>query len=51
MQISFFNTENTEKLEKLDNVLDTLNQKYGYNSVTRAGKMEVQKIVKLKDGK
>ena len=51
MQMSFFNTENTEKLEKLDNVLDSLNKKYGYNSVTRAGKMEVQKIVKLKDGK
>lgn len=51
MQISFFNTENTEKLEKLDNILDSINQKYGYNSVTRAGKMEVQKIVKLKDSK
>lgn len=49
MQISIFNTENTEKLEKLDNVLDTINQKYGYNSVTRAGKMDVQKIVKLKE--
>ena len=51
MQISLFNTENTEKLEKLDNVLDSINKKYGYNSVTRAGKMEVNKIVKLKDEK
>lgn len=51
MQISLFNTQNTEKLEKLDNVLDTINQRYGYNSVTRAGKMDVQKIVKLKDEK
>lgn len=51
MQISFFNEENTEKLEKLDNILDKINQKYGYNSVTRAGKMNVQKIVKLKDNK
>ena len=51
MQISFFNEENTEKLEKLDNILDKINQKYGYNSVTRAGKMDVQKIVKLKDNK
>lgn len=49
MQISFFNSKNTEKLEKLDNVLDTINQKYGYNSVTRAGKMDVQKIIKLKN--
>ena len=51
MQISLFNTENTDKLEKLDNVLDSINKKYGYNSVTRAGKMGVQKIVKLKDNK
>lgn len=49
MQISFFNTENTEKLEKLDNILDSLNKKYGYNAVTRAGKMGVQRIVKLKE--
>ena len=51
IQISFFNTESTEKLERLDNILDSLNQKYGYNSITRAGKMEVQKIVKLKETK
>lgn len=51
MQISLFSTKNNEKLEKLDNVLDSINKKYGYNSVTRAGKMGVQKIVKLKDGK
>jgi len=51
MQISLFNAANTEKLERLDNVLDSLNQKYGYNSVTRAGKMDVQKIMKLKEEK
>ena len=50
MQISLFDTAKTEKLEKLDNVLDSINQKYGYNSITRAGKMDVQKIVKLKGG-
>ena len=46
VQLSFFNNENTEKLDKLDTVLDSINQKYGYNSVTRAGKMNVEKIVK-----
>lgn len=51
MQLSFLNAENTEKLEKLDNVLDTINQKYGYNSVTRAGKMTIQDKIKLKDKK
>ena len=49
MQISLFDTRNNEKLEKLDNVLDSINQKYGYNSVTRAGKMEVEKIIRLKE--
>jgi len=50
MQISLFSTKNNDKLEKLDNVLDFINQKYGYNPVTRAGKMDVEKIVKLKEG-
>jgi len=49
LQISLFDTQKTEKLEKLDNVLDSINKKYGYNSVTRAGKMGVQKIIKLKE--
>ena len=49
IQMSLFDTDNTEKLEKLDNVLDSINKKYGYNSVIRAGKMDVQKIVKLKE--
>ena len=51
MQISFFSKDNTEKLEKLDHILDSINQKYGYNSITRAGKMDIQKIVKIKDKK
>ena len=47
VQISFFNTKNTEKLEKLDSVVDSLKQKYGYNSITRAGKLEVEKNTKI----
>ena len=50
-QISLFSNKEIEKQEKLDKVLDELKNKYGYNSVTRAGKMNVQKIVKLKDAK
>ena len=50
-QISLFSNKENEKQEKLDKVLDELKNKYGYNSVTRAGKMNVQKIVKLKDAK
>ena len=50
-QISLFSNKEIEKQEKLDKVLDEQKNKYGYNSVTRAGKMNVQKIVKLKDAK
>ncbi len=50
-QLSFFYDQNAEKQEKLDNVLDKLKQKYGYNIITRAGKMGIEKIVKLKDNK
>ena len=48
MQISLFgNVESDEKQKKLDNVIDSLNEKYGFNSITRAGKLEAQKIVKI----
>ena len=48
MQISLFgNSENDEKQKKLDNVIDLLNEKYGVNSITRAGKLNAQKIVKI----
>lgn len=49
LQISFFQTNQNEKQEKLDKVVDELKQKYGYNTVTRAGKMEVGNLLKLKD--
>lgn len=49
LQLSLFNNEANEKQEKLDKVLDKLKQKYGYQSITRAGKMEADKFLKLKD--
>ncbi len=51
IQISFFTKDNDEKQEKLDNVLDNLKRKYGYNSITRAGKLDVEQIVKGKEKK
>ena len=48
-QLSFFKNEESEKQEKLDKTIDDLKQKYGYNSITRAGKMKVGNILKLKD--
>ena len=48
MQISFFgDTEGDKRQRSLDNVIDKLNEKYGMNSITRAGKLEAQKIVKI----
>lgn len=48
MQISLFeNLESEEKQKKLDNVIDLLNEKYGVNSITRAGKLNAQKILKI----
>lgn len=47
MQLSFFLDENNEKQEKLDKTIDDLKDKYGFDSITRAGKMNVDKIVKI----
>ena len=47
-QISLFNNTKNDKQEKLDKVIDQLKNKYGYNSVTRATKMDVDSLVKFK---
>ncbi len=51
VQMSFFTGGNSEKQEKIDSVLDNLKNKYGYNMVTRAGKLDVEEIVKGKEKK
>lgn len=48
-QLSLFQDEKNEKQEKLDEAIDKLKQKYGYHSITRAGKMKVGDVLKLKD--
>ncbi len=48
-QLSLFKNEKNEKQEKLDKVVDALKEKYGYNMVTRAGKMQVENMLKLKE--
>ena len=48
-QMSLFKNEDNEKQEKLDKAIDELKEKYGYNTITRAGKMQVGDILKLKD--
>ena len=49
VQLSLFSNEEDKKQEKLDEVIDELKEKYGYNSVTRAGKLHSEEIIKLKD--
>ena len=43
LQLSFFSDSNSKKQENLDKTLDQLKKKYGYNSITRAGKMSLPK--------
>lgn len=48
-QISLFGNKENEKQEKLDKTIDELKEKYGYNSITRAGKMNISNILKIKE--
>lgn len=48
-QISLFQNKNSEKQEKLDKVIDSLKEKYGYQSITRAGKLELGNKMKFKE--
>ena len=49
MQISLFNdVAKNEKQEKLDKTIDKLKEKYGYNLITRAGKMGVEDLIKFR---
>ena len=48
-QISLFEkSDKNEKQEKLDKVIDELKDKYGYNKITRAGKLELNDKIKFK---
>ena len=48
LQLSLFENNEGKKQEKLDKVIDELKNKYGYNKITRAGKMNTGDILKLK---
>ena len=47
-QLSFFETNDNEKQEKIDEVLDSLKQKYGYNKIIRAREMKIQEKINQK---
>ena len=50
-QISLFENKENEKQKKIDSVLDKIKEKYGYETITRAGKMNIDKNIKLKEEK
>ena len=48
VQLSLF--DNTSKKQtKIDKVVDELKEKYGYDKITRAGKMNLDKNIKFKE--
>lgn len=49
LQMSLFYDNKNEKQERLDKTIDQLKNKYGYDKITRAGKMNSEKFLKLKD--
>ena len=48
-QLSLFENKENEKQKKIDSAVDKIKEKYGYNSITRAGKMNMDKSIKFKD--
>ncbi len=48
-QISLFQDKTNEKQDKLDNAIDKIKDKYGFNTITRAGEMKLNNVLKLKD--
>ena len=50
-QISLFENTENEKQKKIDQVVDKIKEKYGYETITRAGKMNIDKNIKLKEDK
>ena len=44
IQLSIFDNHKNDKQEKIDAVIDKIKDKYGYNSITRAGKVDIEEI-------
>jgi len=48
-QLSLFDNKDNEKQDDLDRAIDKLKDKYGYNLITRAGKLNAEDIVRIRD--
>ena len=46
MQLSIFDVETDEKQEKIDKVIDSLKDKYGYNIISKAGEININNLLK-----
>ena len=51
MQLSIFQEKTNEKQEKIENVMHELKKKYGYETITRAGEMQVKKLLNVREEK
>ena len=49
LQLSLFTSKSNKKQEILDKTIDSLKEKYGNNFITRAGKMNIDKIINIKE--
>lgn len=48
MQYSLFVQEDMEKQDILDNTIDNLKNKYGYDLIRKAGELNIEEIVDIK---
>lgn len=48
VQLSLFSQESDKRQEKIDKTVDEIKEKYGYDFITRAGKMKVDNIINIK---
>ena len=48
LQLSLFNNNDNEKQDKIDNAVDKLKEKYGYDFITRASNLNLEKDVKIR---
>lgn len=48
LQLSLFDDKNNEKQNKIDNTIDKLKEKYGYDFITRAGNLNLGNTIKIK---
>ena len=48
VQLSLFDETKNEKQDKLDNTIDKIKEKYGYDFIKRAGNLNAEKTVKIR---